>query len=109
MGSDISALAYETASDPSASGAGLNNFLMNTLPSASGTVHFVLTDNDLLAYYQDNPNSNSFGSKEGTLTGTNGTIYKLNFNYRAIWDGYDVSSLKEILSIKLIPTGKKTF
>jgi hypothetical protein len=77
-------------------------------PIAVGTAHLVNTDNDLIAYLQDNKNSNAFGVKaEGTLNSPNGQIhYKLNFLYRFVWDP-DGTKYNETFKIQLTPTGGK--
>ena len=75
-------------------------------PLAVGTANVVRTDNDVFAGSQDNNNSNAYGFKaNGTLVGTDGQVYRLNFVFRAVWDGEDRESQKEVLKIQLTPTG----
>lgn len=81
--------------------------LQNVTPTASGNVNYSYNDNDYYAFRQDNKNHDAFGWKaNGTLTGSDGTIYKLNFTDKLVWDGVDLSSTKESLMIQLTPTGK---
>jgi hypothetical protein len=82
-------------------------FRNSNQPLARGTAHLVNTDNDYYALPQDNKDHNAFGVKaEGTLNGPDGHVYALNLVYRAVWDGVDVASVKEVLKIQLTPTGR---
>jgi hypothetical protein len=82
------------------------DFILNNEPFARGIVNYSYKDNDYFAWAQDNSNTNSFGYKaNGTLKG-NGKVYKLNFNYRFIWDPSKNINLNEVFNIKLTPTGK---
>jgi len=76
-------------------------------PMAIGTAKVSSKDNDVLAWMQDNKNSNAFGYKaNGTLKDLNGKVYKLNFVYRSRWDGVDFTSANVVFKIQLTPTGK---
>jgi hypothetical protein len=76
-------------------------------PMAVGIANFSYKDNDVLAWDQDNNNSNAFGYKaNGTLVGQDGKVYKLNLIYNVIWDGDDFSKYKEVYKLQLTPTGK---
>ena len=58
-----------------------------TAPIMWGTVKLQATDNDAIAYMQDNENANAFGYKvQGTLTDLDGQVYNLNLVDRWIWN-----------------------
>ena len=97
-GEDVGAIVWATETWPVA--------LCTIDPLAVGTADVIRTDNDLYANTQDNPNADAFGYKaHGSLLGPEGQTYRLNLVYRAIWDGVDLSSLKQIVKIQLTPTG----
>ena len=100
-GSSVAALVYQSDTLPSL--GDVLEFLQNGTPVASGNVRYRYNNNDFYAYTQDNKNHNSYGWKvNGTLKGGD-KIYKLNFVYRAVWDGV---SGKQILKIQLTPINK---
>jgi hypothetical protein len=102
-GKDISAYVWQFESVP----ANLIEFTCTNQPIAGGTAKFVSTDND---YYvgEGGNNRDSFGSKaNGTLTGTDGSTYKLNLVYHALVDKEEITLFKEVLTIHLTQTGKK--
>lgn len=102
-GTDFTANVWQTDQWPD----DFCGFVNTELPFVTGTANVTYTDNDVYAWAQDNPNSNSFGNKaNGTLFDKSGKKYNLNFVYRVIWDpGKDIT-LNEVLKIQLTPTGK---
>jgi hypothetical protein len=84
----------------------LRELCCNNEPIAVGTATWRLNDNDVLAYAQDNNNSNAFGYKvNGTLDGPDGRKYMLNFVFRYVWDP-GTTRYNEVFKLQLTPTGK---
>ncbi len=107
-GKDITAMIWRPVPWPFTFSSFCSFYKNYGSPMAIGTVNFIYTDNDILAWAQDNKNSNAFGYKaNGTLTNQDGQVYKLNFVYRGVWDGVDMATYKEIFKIQLTLTGKK--
>ncbi len=72
-----------------------------------GTGKFAYQDNDVYAWFQENPNVNSFGYKaNATLYNKDGQKYMLNFVYKTVWDGVDVSTEKVTFKLQVNPVGK---
>jgi len=67
--------------------------LLSTEPVFEGTGHMVYTDNDVAAPDRDGNNYNAFGCR---INGVG-----INIKYHAVWDGVDLSTIKESISIKL--------
>lgn len=72
-------------------------------PIAVGTVHYINTDNDLLAWLQLNYNMNAYGCMaEGSATGPEGQAYRVTIVYRAIYSAV-TQGYREVMKIRLIP------
>ena len=70
-------------------------------PLAVGTANFCCKDNNVLAFEQNN-NSNVYGwEANGTLMGSNGEKYQLNFVSHIMWDGIEVTGLNYDVEIQL--------
>ena len=95
-GSSVAALVYQSNTNPSLQD--IFDLLQNGTPVASGNVNYRNNNNPCNNGCQNTKTHNSYGWKvNGTLKGGD-KIYKLNFVYRAVWDGV---SGKQILKIQL--------
>ena len=81
------------------------DFTLSHQPIAVGPANFNYTDNDVNAWWQDNPNANAFGYKaNGSLVGPTGQRYNFNFFYRVAWDGVETIYVENV-NIHLVPRG----
>ena len=103
-GNNYTARAWQVDAPPAYED--LCDFLNNQTPLAIGTAKLIYNDNDYYAWLQDNNNVNAFGYKaNGTLTGVDLKVYKLNLLYKIVWDP-DGTKFNENFKLQLTPTGK---
>lgn len=76
---------------------------LTEMPLASGMARIHINDNDLIVFFRDNQNANSFGIKaHGDLYSPAGEPLKFHLVWHIVWDGVDGQKLfKEILKISL--------
>jgi hypothetical protein len=104
-GGDVAALLFQVDLLPPETP--LRSYICGKTPIFFGTASFIYTDNDAIAYLQDNENANAFGYKaHGILTGLNGHPYNLNLVYRAVWNP-DGKNSHEVFKIQLTPVRGK--
>ena len=102
-GTGVIAMAFQVVPDPTKD---LRGYICGMEPMAVGTANFGYQDNDVLAWMQDNNNSNAFGYKaNGALVAPDGQTYKLNLVYRYVWDP-GTTRYNEVFKLQLTPTGK---
>jgi hypothetical protein len=102
-GRGVTALAFQVVPDPTKD---LRGYICGMEPIAVGTADFRLEDNDVLAWMQDNKNSNAFGYKaNGILVAPDGQKLTLNVVYRYVWDP-GTTRYNEVFRLQVTPTGK---